>query len=764
MRARTVVCLLAIVVMALPTAGLADKPEKRAWNSARDFRSAGEVVQRGQLPVSRTAKNLGLRTLGRGRDRVRTLIDSPPPSVGSDALWLGLDDVAGQYVPKLFTLRVIGQHAEVWVARDLDFPDGDCRNGQRTQLTDAQVSYLLGEFDTNIYPKESSTFSVAPERDGSGEVLSDFLDEDLAELVNPNGPGDRTVILVDNVRDESFYDLDNSTGSSYIAGFFSDQLNEAFDRNIMTIDGFDWLHRTGANPPDEPVPGNFCTSAPARPFLYEGVFAHEYQHLLESYEDPDEAAWIDEGLADWAQTLTGYVNPRLSIADRGFDSHIQCFLGYLGVATPVNPNPDTDPTGPENSLTRWSDQGDAEILCDYGAAYSLMEFVSGRYGKSFMSALHRGDENGLAGLQQVLSQLPGRKGRKAKAADVLHDWSLMVALDGMIDRGSRITGRPKESRVTTPTLDASINWDAPGAYASPGAPPNGADYVRLRRADGSYLAGGDIDSIGFAGARTLPTAPVQWAVDPNPPGQPGDTALASRAGNDRDEAIIRKVAVPSEAQAQLRFNAFWNEEETWDYAFVQVSADGGATYESVACTDTGTAPDPDAHPTVSDNAPGFTGYSAGWRPQVCSLARYAGQTVLLAFRAFNDPAFLGNDIPGVAPGFWVDDIVIGSTVVTDGSSLTGWKSATETRPNPVAGYTVYIVSFRSAGRERITVRQLRLTGDFDLRGKGRIQRYVDRRADIVGAVVIYDDPTETSGQYAPYRLVVNGVTQPGGGL
>ena len=56
----------------------------------------------------------------------------------------------------------------------------------------------------------------------------------------------------------------------------------------MTIDGFDWLHRTGPNPPNEPVPGDGCTSAPARPNLYEGVFAHEYQHLLESYEDGDE--------------------------------------------------------------------------------------------------------------------------------------------------------------------------------------------------------------------------------------------------------------------------------------------------------------------------------------------------------------------------------------------------------------------------------------------------------------------------------------------
>ena len=119
------------------------------------------MVQRGQLPVSRSAKNLGLRTLGREGDRVRTLVDSPPPQRRQPTRsgWVSTTS-PGSTFPKLFTLRVIGQHAEVWVAQDLDFPVGDCRNGPRTQLTDAQVSYLLDEFDTNIYPKESATFSV----------------------------------------------------------------------------------------------------------------------------------------------------------------------------------------------------------------------------------------------------------------------------------------------------------------------------------------------------------------------------------------------------------------------------------------------------------------------------------------------------------------------------------------------------------------------------------------------------------------------------
>ena len=75
----------------------------------------------------------------------------------------------------------------------------------------------------------------------------------------------------------------------------------------MTIDAFDWAHRTGANPPDEPT-ADLCTSRPARPHLYEGTFAHEWQHLLHYYTDPFEATWINEGLSDFAQTLIGYVD------------------------------------------------------------------------------------------------------------------------------------------------------------------------------------------------------------------------------------------------------------------------------------------------------------------------------------------------------------------------------------------------------------------------------------------------------------------------
>ena len=97
------------------------------------------------------------------------------------------------------------------------------------------------------------------------------------------------MVLVDNVRDDNRYDQDNDGTLPRIAGFFSQTISFFTQRNVMTIDSWDWIHGTGPNPPNEPTTDP-CTTAPANPFLYEGVFAHEYQHLIHADYDPDERA------------------------------------------------------------------------------------------------------------------------------------------------------------------------------------------------------------------------------------------------------------------------------------------------------------------------------------------------------------------------------------------------------------------------------------------------------------------------------------------
>jgi immune inhibitor InhA-like protein len=735
-----------VVALAGSSGALADRPATHAFVTQNDTYSVGKDVRDGTLPVDTNSPS-GTRAPGL-RSFAAPLPAASDPPIGTVKTFLILDDFFGIYRLANFTLRGVGTHAVAWVQNNATFPAGDCRNNfsDRIQVTDSQVNYLLNQFDTNIWPKEADAFSVAPAHDGSNATLPGLvgLPQDYYA-----GDGDKTVILISNVRDDNYYDTNNAHANSYIAGFFSGQLNDFFDRNVMTVDSYDWLHRTTENPPGDPNVTDLCAPVKPRPFLYEGTFAHEYQHLLEHYSDPDEVNWINEGLSDWAMSLTGYAHPELNAPDPRADGHVQTFLGAFP------PDQFGRHGGPENSLTRWQDQGPGEILADYGAAYTMMTYLDDHYGNAFMSALHKAQGNGLAGLDETLAQF-GQS--KTTAMNTVNNWAVAMATDGLIDGGARILGPYDEKWYSSTKLNSFINWANPDAYDSPGAPTNGSDYVRFRDASGGFLSGRDINSLTFKGSTTLPTDPILWSTVTNAPGREGNSVYFGGATANRDATMTRSVTVPTGSGAQLSFDGYWNEETGWDFGFVQVSTDGGATYTSLSCPPyTTSETDPGALPTAKANVPGFTGIVNGWQHVTCSLAPYAGQTIALQFRSWNDPLTFGADETKPA-GFWVDNITVGSQVF-DGTSMAGWQSMSEFHPAAVANFVVTILSVNG---NKITVKQLPLTGEFAITNKADVQKYIDKNADLVAAVVTYDDPTEGSVKYAPYQLTVNGVTQPGG--
>jgi hypothetical protein len=684
------------------------------------------------------------------------------PTVGTTKTWLALNDVTGQIYLKSYTLRGIGDHIQVWVADDTAFPDGDCRNDlDLTKITDDQVNGFVHEFDTNIYPKESQTFSVPPARDGAGgSDLAGALGLPADYWQVSGDQADDIAVLVDNVRDANYYDPSTPDGQTYIAGFFYSVFNEYVDRNIMTIDAYDWLHRTGANPPDDSADPAYVACAQeqgstrpyggAKPHLYEGTFAHEYQHLLEYYQDPDEESWVNEGLSDWAQTLVGYVDPSIPPDAPGADSHLSCFQGFQ----PPNFG------GPENSLTEWSDQGGPEILCDYGAAYSFMEYLASHYGQAFMTALHREAASGLAGLDAVLHQFHAR----TSAMQTIRDWSAAMALDSVLGDGHGRWGG-SHSPYSIASMNAKINWANAQAYDSPGAPPNGSDYVRLRDANGHYLSGKQVHRITFDGSPSLEPTPVEWQVDATPPDATteattcgntgsgaGPAALYSGCGANLDRSIVRPVSVPA-GGASLSFDALWDTEEGWDFGFVQVSTDGGKTWTSLATADTTSDHDPGAISAVTSQLPGFTGDAGSWHTETADLSAYAGKDVLIGFRYITDS--------GVNEGgFWVRNLTVGDTTIP--ATLDGWQTITQVSPVPVAGYTVQLVGYDSRGHATHFV--LRLDRDFRASVSGRALRKLSGRhgPTVVSALVMQDDPTESVSQYARYALRVNGVLQPGG--
>ena len=141
-----------------------------------------------------------------------------------------------------------------------------------------------------------------------------------------------------------------------------------------------------------------------------------------------------------------------------------------------------------------------------------MEYLHGRFGDQFMTDLHLGprERSRLAG--GVARRAPVRRPSRSTLSPPGRRWSRSTR---PLDDGFTLTGgTPAEFR--TPTLHAEINWDNDQAFAGPGVPANGSDYVRLRDATDAYLDVGDVDSVEFNGASKLAEAarPVEGGQEP----------------------------------------------------------------------------------------------------------------------------------------------------------------------------------------------------------------------------------------------------------
>jgi len=728
------VCLVPLTAAVLPaSAGVAAPvtPNSGASPDVRLGTRAPHLVNGKQVDVPDRYDASAKRT----KATTKAAAAGVTPPVGTVRQWLASDDLSGYY-RKDYTLRGVGNHIEVWVANDLAFPAGDCRNAVAgsTSVSDTQVNELIDQFDTNMYPKETAAFSTPPDRDGTNAQLGPDANGNGGVY---GGGGEKTVTLVDNVRDDNFYDF--PAASTYTAGFFSSFLNEIFDRNVMTIDAFDWTHRTTATPPDAST-SDPCTSRPARPWLYEGVFGHEWQHLLQYYVDPNEVTWVNEGLSDFAIALDGYSNTTATVFESGQDSHIICHQGYGIVKTTFNPNP-RDCGGPQNSLNLWNEDvnNPSAVLSDYGNAYSLMLFLYDRYGQSFISNLHRdGARQGLASLDAELEAVGVHDMYK-----VLHDYQSMTLLDKFLgdSRHSLMLGVSK-SRVTSKSLRASVNLANPASYVTPGAAPNGADYVPLQKKNAKPLSGRDLQSLTFSGAKTLPTLPLAWSVVTNDPDRNGNPVLWSGNASSTDAAMVTPVTVPT-ADPTLRFLAKYGAEATYDYGYVSVSTDGGATYTPVAGDKTVDGP----------LGPGLNGTTDGFEPHAFDLSAYAGQSVLVSVRYVSD----GGVNEG---GLLVDDITLGATAISDGSSLDPFDSPTEIQPVQVHNWNLRLVGLDAKHHVGLQV-EFNGKDSLKLSSKSLALKSLRLFPQVV-AVVAYDEPTEQVQQYAPYTLTVNGVVQPGG--
>lgn len=352
---------------------------------------------------------------------------------------------------------------------------------------------------------------------------------------------------------------------------------------------------------------NIDTTEPNTEF-YNGVLAHEFQHMIHWYQDKNETTWVNEGLSELAMQLNGY--------DTG---------GADSVFSQV----------PDTQLTAWSDDPNNRTQY-YGGSYLFMSYFLERFGNELMQAVIAEDANGAEGFTNVLEGA----GLGLTFDDVFADWVVANLVDdpGLADGQygyQDLDLRPMARDLTLRRFPAQIESDV-AQY--------GTDYVELRGT--GNLA---IDFRGAASTRLASNEP--WS---------GQLAWWANREDDSDARLTRAFDLSSVDTATLSFWTWYDIEDDWDYGYVMASVDGGETWTPLPTENT-----VDTNPNGNSFGPALTGCSgdptsteagdpcnAQWIEQTADLTTFAGNPeVLLRFQYITDDAVN-------YPGFFIDDVSI----------------------------------------------------------------------------------------------------------
>ncbi len=307
--------------------------------------------------------------------------------------------------------------------------------------------------------------------------------------------------------------------------------------------------------------------------IYDLVLAHELQHAIHWNADHSETTWVNEGLSELAVNVAGY--PETS-----------------GLAFRR--------AGP-TSLTVWpaGDVGGAE---NYGAAYLFMHYLTGQYGgRTDLRPLLSRQADGAEGVDAYLESL----GHDARFTDVFRNW----ATANLLDEDSGRYGY-RDLDVAVPVYRGLDS----GEELKSSIPQFATEYIRLELPDGPT-------ELSFKGDAAVQLLPVDV----------GNGCWWSNNGDNIDSTLTAHADLRAIDKATLDYQVWYAIEEDWDYAYLEISTDGGESWQIVETAHTSSG-----NPLSSAFGPGYTGNSDGWLRESVSLAQWAGSEVLIRFQYITD--------------------------------------------------------------------------------------------------------------------------------
>ena len=427
-------------------------------------------------------------------------------------------------------------------------------------------------------------------------------------------------------------------------------------------------------------------------FTY-GVLAHEFQHMIHWYRDLNEDTWMNEGFSELAALINGY-DPG------GFD---YSYTSYTDM-----------------QLNDWA-RSVGENDSHYGASFLFVTYFLDRFGEEVTKTLIGMQENGLESIDKILSDLnktDPATGNVINANDLFADWAVTNFLNDRTVGDGRYSYRSYPGFF--PASYTENVSDCAGTSNSSTVLQYGVDYIQFE-CDGKK-------TISFQG--NMETKVLQ--DDP----YSGEYAFWSFKGDESNMTLTREFDFTQvSGPIELSYHTWYDLEEDYDYAYLEVSEDGSNWV--FINTPSGTDRD------VSGNSYGwgYNGSSNGWIEEQVDLSDYAGKKIQIRFEYITDAAVNGE-------GFMVDDISIPAIKYFEdfegGSG--GWDAAGFVRIANRLPQT-FKISLITYGSE-ITVTPIEL----DKFNKAEIP--VDFSNGTYQAVLVISGTTEFTRQPADYSYMI----------
>ncbi len=328
---------------------------------------------------------------------------------------------------------------------------------------------------------------------------------------------------------------------------------------------------------------------------YEGTLAHEFQHMIHYANDSNESLWLNEGMSELASDLSGYRADSSGFA--------RAFLNR-----------------PQTQLNTWSALADSAP--HYGGAYLFMRCFLHHFGTAALRMLSANPTNDLESLTEVFQalQLTEASGAPLTAEVFFADW----VAENWLNKGcpTPLNQAPRSQAIALGEQLLSLTQF--GTY-----------YLSLPPS-GSY-------SLSVQSEPTVKVLPTN--------AYSGSYLWWSNRGDNSHTRLTRAFDLRGVQRATLTFRLWYAIEKDWDYAYLSVSEDDGATWQAIETSE--------SRAVGGNNNPygaAFTGNSGGgdlpeWVAVSADLSAYAGKAIVLRFDYLTDDAI---NLEGMA----LDDIAL----------------------------------------------------------------------------------------------------------